>query len=394
MKNIGYFIQKWFCTIACILCLSFFSVSVAQSATKARSGDLFPLRDFYPTVQTMSTETLLQVYDEAIIIDVRSQFEFDVVRINKAAHVDFTQENFLDEISALRSKKSEIPLIFYCNDPSCSRGYRAVMSAESAGYSDVYIYDPGVFSLLKKKPQFVTLMGTTPAQTAQVISKEQYEKAQLDFASFKDQSNGLSALVIDIRDIYGRELLPDLNNVRNIPMEALLQGISHRIWAEKKLLILDHLGDQTQSLQYFLEANGYTDYAFLRGGVQQLDSSETVPDEHDDDEPININQNALLVLSTDSRLLPIDIELMTLIIAKINFENYSVINQEWAKEELPHTIQELQQAAARLQRFGYLLFSESPFSLIFHIDPRLAWKGKMSGILWSNSVSEFKTSTD
>ncbi len=394
VKNVVWHPEKLLCLIAYIVCSGFFFITTAQSAIENHSTDQFPLRAFYPTVKTINTETLLQLYDEAIIIDVRSQFEFDVVQINKAQHIDVSQNEFINNIESYRSKKADTPLIFYSNDPACSRSFRAATSAIAAGYNYVYAYDSGVFTLLKKAPQVVTLMKMTPAQTGRVISKKQVEKSQLGFADFKEQSEARGALVIDIRGKYHRERSPDVKEIRNIPMEALLQGITNRIWAEKKLLIFDQSGDQTQSLQYFLKANGYTDYAFLRGGVQSLDKTTTRPNERIDNEQVSINQNRLLRLLTDQRLNSIDIELILLIISKISFENHSVLNLKWVQEDLTYTIQELQQAAIRLQSCGYLLFDKNRSSLIFHIYPRLAWKGKMSGILWSTRVIEFKASTN
>lgn len=368
--------------------------AAGQQIADDESTEQFPLRAFYPSVQIIETETLLQQYAEAIIIDVRSSFEFDVVRINAARHVELSSPDFLQEIVSLRAPRSATPLIFYCNDPSCSRAFRAAVLAQSAGFSHIYTYDAGVFSLMKKSPALVTLMETTPAQATRVISTERYANAQLDFAQFKERSTAVGALVIDIRDIYRRQRLPAMKNIRNIPMESLLQGITNRIWAEKKLLIFDQHGEQTRSLQYFLQANGYSDYAFLRGGVQRLDNESTHANEQKNNDQISINQSVLLDLIVDPRLHPLDIELITLIIANVNFENHSVVDLQWVQESLPDSRAELMRAARRLQRCGYLLFDSNHSSLICHISPRLAWKGKMSGVIWSNSVTEFKPFTD
>jgi hypothetical protein len=200
-------------------------------------------------------------------------------------------------------------------------------------------------------------------------------------------------LVIDIRDIFRRDRSPDLENIRNIPMESLLQGITTRIWTEKKLLIFDQQGKQTQSLQYFLQANGYSDYAFLRGGVQNLDSSTTIPNQGQNDSPVSINQKKLVDLIVNPCLQAFDIELITLAISHLRFENHSVIDLQWVRKNLTGSTQQLKQSATRLQNCGYLLFDLNQTTLLCHINPRLAWKGKMSGAIWSNSVSEFTTST-
>ncbi|MDY0189233.1 MAG: rhodanese-like domain-containing protein [Desulfuromonas sp.] len=384
----------WLFLLAFILLSGSFS-SAAQLQSSANTGaEQFPLRAFYPSVQTIDTATFLHQYAHAIIVDVRSPFEFAVVRINGAKHIDLSTPDFVAVLETYRAAHSATPLIFYCNDPSCSRAFRAAALAHSAGFDHIYTYDAGVFALLEKVPELVTLMETTPAQAQRVVTKESYENALLDFASFKERSSAKGSLVIDIRDIYRRQSVPNIDKVRNIPMEALLQGITNRIWLEKRLFIFDERGEQSRSLQYFLQANGYTEYAFLRGGVQQLPAADVHANEQKDAAEVSINQSGLLQMLVDQRLRALDLELFALIIANISFENHSVVDLAWIKKNIPDSLAEVLSAARRLQRCGYLLFDTNHSALICHISPRLAWKGKMSGVIWSRSVAEFKPFTD
>jgi len=381
--------KEWVAVTVLILVLGLFSTATAQSISANNSTDQFPLRAFYPSVKTIDTETLLQIYDDAVIIDVRSQFEFDVVRINKAKSLPLSAAGFINALEPERSSHAQIPLIFYCNDPSCARAFRAALLAQSTGYINVFAYDAGVFSLLDVAPEKITLMQTTPAQPARVITPQQYQKAQLDFTAFKERNSLLNAQIIDIRDLYRRDLEPRLEGIRNIPLESFLNAVTNRIWTEKKLLIFDQNGEQTRLLQYFLQANGYPDYAFLQGGVQALNDEEIRQNLTSTSSEVSLNQQRLLQLIQNQRLQPLDIEVIMLLLGSVSFENHVVIERPLALEKLQCTASQLELAATRLQTSGYLLFNQSRETLVFHLNPQLAWKGKMSGELWSSRVKEF-----
>lgn len=378
-------------TLFTMLGALFFAATTLQAA-ELNSAQRYPLRAFYPAVKTITTETLLNVYNDAVIIDVRSKFEFDVVHINKAKHLPLSAASFINTLMAERPKQSETPLIIYCNDPSCSRAFRAALLAQSAGYVNVFAYDAGVFSLLTTSPEKITLMGTTPAQTSRVIPPEQYEKVQLDFTAFKERSSLRGAQIIDIRDIYRRDLEPILEGVHNIPLEPFLNAVTNRIWTEKKLLIFDQNGEQTRLLQYFLQANGYPDYAFLRGGIQGLSSDFTRKNKVSINSEVTLNQQRLLQLIQDQRLQSLDFEMIMLLLGSIHFENHAVVDHQQALQKLDCTASQLELATTRLQNNGYLLFNQNRKRQVFHINPQLAWKGKMSGELWSSRVKEFDAS--
>ncbi len=373
------------------LCCLLVALSIASTVT-ATDEQYFPLRPFYPAVKTIDTNRFLEIYFDAIIIDVRSRFEFDVVHINKAKHAPLSEDDFIASIRRYRSLISETPMVFYCNDPACSSAFRAVLLAQAAGYTNVFVYDAGVFPLLMVAPEKITLMATTPAQPDLVISNEYYKRVRIDFEEFKKRSSRMGTMLIDIRDIYNRVHEPRLKNVRNIPMEPFIKAVTNRIWAEKKLLIFDQNGKKTRWLQYFLQANGYSDYVFLRGGMERLDLRTQAQMVTRTSSEINLNQQRLRELTMDNRLTPLDVELMILLAGTVGFENHAVIKRDRFLELLGCTMEQLDKSAKRLQDGGFLLFGKYRNSLIVHIDPRLAWKGKMSGDLWTDRVREFAAS--
>ena len=107
---------------------------------------------------------------------------------------------------------------------------------------------------------------------------------------------------------------------------------------------------------------------------------------------INLNQQRLRKLTMDNRLTPLDVELMILLAGSVGFENHAVIKRDRFIELLDCTGEQLDESSNRLQDAGFLLFGENKNSLIYHLDPRFAWKGKMSGDLWTDRVREFEAS--
>lgn len=372
------------------LCLtSLLFITTEALAVADNKEPCYPLRPFYPTVKTINTTALQRFYTKAIIIDVRSRFEFDVIHINKAEHIPIDAPDFIATLRKYRSPQDATPLIFYGNDSGCTSIFQAALLAQDAGYNHVFVYDGGVFPLLRQSPEKITLMATTPAEPNQVIPNNYYKKVRIDFKSFKAKSTDPTAVVIDIRDLHNKELNPQLDNIRSIPMESFLKAVSNRIWKEKKLLFFDHDGQKTDWLQFFLQANGYSNYTFLKKGMTGLKKNQTknIPNTNAE---VCLKQEQILKLAEDSNLKPIDFRLINILIGSIQIENHVLLKQGELRKQLQCTNKQLESAAQRLRDGGYLLFAENNENLFFRIDPKLAWKGEMAGTIWLKRCSEFR----
>lgn len=238
------------------------------------AGADFPLRAKYPAVKTISTADLKAGYDDTIIVDVRSSIEFEVIHINKAVSAQVSKGNFLTELEKIRAKGGITPIAFYCNGHTCAKSYKATIKAMDAGFSNVFVYDAGIYDWVKANPELGTLMGATPVPVEKLISKAALKAKKVDYPLFK----GLAAkggLVVDIREPFQRAKNPDLpqnkmlalSGVRNIPMDRLVPLLKQKKFTNKKLLIVDAVGKQVRWLQYHLEGNGYSNYVFLDKGA-------------------------------------------------------------------------------------------------------------------------------
>ncbi len=195
----------------------------------------FPLRPFYPSVTTLNTEELRAIYANALVVDVRTPFEFSVIRIAKAVNIPLANGSLEQDLARHRSSDSSTPLVFYCNDSACSRAFRAAMTAQAAGYENVYVYDAGVFTWLQKDADRTVLLGNSPARPKQVISPKAFQKHQCDYNEFVRRSRLTATVIIDIRNIYDRARIPQVSGIKSIPMESFMEAVTNRVWAEKKI---------------------------------------------------------------------------------------------------------------------------------------------------------------
>jgi rhodanese-related sulfurtransferase len=241
----------------------------------AVAADDFVLRPKYPKVKPISTDELDKVYDQAVIVDVRSDIEYDVAHIAKALHISISKGTFINELEKARSKESASPLAFYCNGTTCAKSYKAAEVAMEAGFANVFCYDAGVNVWINTHPEKGTLMGRTPAVKEKLLGDEAFVARKIGYAAFAKKAAEANSLVIDIREPFQRAKDPQLPQnklltlagVRNIPSDRLVPLLKKGEFKGNQLLITDAVGKQVQWLQYYLEDNGYANYYFLENGV-------------------------------------------------------------------------------------------------------------------------------
>lgn len=256
-------------------CLPLLLLIVLTLAVPLRAEETFPLRAKFPGVAPITTDELAARYDSATIIDVRSKMEFDVIHVSKALYIPVSTADFLKLLGKKADKAGKVPLVFYCNGIHCAKSYEAAEQAEAAGFKNVYCYDAGILEWTKRFPDKAAILGKTPAPAGKLISKADFEKRKLSFADFKSKAQSPNAVVIDMRDPAQRikeANLPQskevlLGGMRSIPGDRLVELLNKKEFQGKTLLVFDAVGKQVQWLQYYLEENRYTDYAFLKDGV-------------------------------------------------------------------------------------------------------------------------------
>jgi rhodanese-related sulfurtransferase len=241
---------------------------VAKDAASAAQA-AFPLRSKYIDVLVVETGDLVKRYDNVVIVDVRTKYEYDTLKIKDAVLIDVTDRTFVEQVRQLR-QKTDKPIVFYCNGKTCAKSYDAALLALNARIPNVLCYDAGIADWAKAHPDRTALLGKSPIKTEDLISHDDFKKRLLDAKAFEAKVEGKS-IVLDVRSRVQRDspLFPFREQRAPLGDSASIDPVIEQAKREKKtLLVYDQVGKQVEWFQYYLEAKGVKDYYFMKGGAQ------------------------------------------------------------------------------------------------------------------------------
>jgi rhodanese-related sulfurtransferase len=242
------------------------AVAVACAASSLAAAADFPLRAKYPDAPTISVDELNAQYSDVLIVDVRSKFEFDVIHVANAQLLPMSDRSFLDEAKKLQAASGGKKLVFYCNGHLCAKSYDAASLCQKNGVANVAVFDAGPFEWVASHPEKTKLLGKAPADPSKLISKDKLGAHMISYDEAKTRA--ATSHAIDVRDPVQREKIPDLPNLRNVPLDRLEPLLKEGRLKDKPIVFIDAVGSQVAWLQYYLEEYGYKDYSFVKGGMQ------------------------------------------------------------------------------------------------------------------------------
>jgi rhodanese-related sulfurtransferase len=237
---------------------------VAQGA----ASEEYPFRVRYPDVSVISTDELAKRFNEVLVIDVRSKYEFETLHIKDAVSVPLGT-GFGEAVAKLRAQHKK-PFVFYCNGKTCHKSYDAVLLAVKARLDDLYAYDAGIFDWAKAKPEQTVLLGHSPIRSTELIDEKDFKTRLLEPKDFSARV-GDKSIVLDVRDRAQRDtaLFPFKEQRAQLSEMKKIETVIEQAKAQKKtLLVYDQTGKQVQWFQYYLENQGIKDYYFMKGGAQ------------------------------------------------------------------------------------------------------------------------------
>lgn len=251
--------------LGCSLLIWMLGLTSAWAADKE-----FPGRDTYSEVPVISLEDLKLRFNDVLVVDVRSEFEFDTLRIKGAKNVPLSSKNFVDDIAKMRIESNK-DIVMYCNGKTCMKSYQAVRQCNSAKIPNVLAYDAGIMDWAKAYPNEAILLGKVMADPKKLISAEQFKKHLLEPEAFGEKVGSTEALVLDVRDRFQRDALgifPGRERRAYLDeTKKLDRYISKAMSENRPLLIYDEAGHQVRWFQYYLEDKGVRDYYFMKGGT-------------------------------------------------------------------------------------------------------------------------------
>jgi len=238
----------------------------------------FPGRNTYPYVKYINLNNLYWKIEAVTLVDVRSRYEFQTLRIKGAINIPLASRDFVKAMRTLR-KKTNQPIIVYCNGKTCLKSYKAAAKCHTAHIENVIAYDAGIMDWAKSYPDLTVLLGKPLTNPNQIISKSYYKKHTISPAKFGTLIYDGKAIALDIRDGFQREGLAIFSGVEiRVSLDNKQRMDKYIALARKNklpLIIFDAAGKQTRWLQYYLERQKLKDYYFMAGGIRAYYDSLT-----------------------------------------------------------------------------------------------------------------------
>lgn len=252
----------------------FVALSNVQAAEKAeeeqKEKEEFPGRSVFSEVEIYGLEELYQQKDQVIIVDVRSKYEYETLRAKGALNIPLSSPTFGEELIKLRASTDK-PIVFYCNGRTCYKSYKAARKAIYYKVKNCFSFDSGIFDWAKAHPDEAVLLGRSPINVNNLISKKSFKKKLIDPEIFGSKV-GSGSLVLDVRDRFQREAVgffPGQESRVGLDQKEKLEKFFIKVKkSNKTLLVYDAVGKQVRWLMYALQRAGVKDYYFMKGGAK------------------------------------------------------------------------------------------------------------------------------
>ena len=252
LKLVKLFIVNSVLLTGLLLFFSHYALAVTDSE--------FPGRSLYPSVPVISLSELNSRFDEVVVVDVRSAYEYETLRVKGAINIPLSSSTFVAKMRKLRSEDAR-PIIVYCNGKTCMKSYKAALKCAVNRIDNVHSFDAGIMDWARTYPDRALLLGKGPVDVNRLISKKEFNKHLLSPDAYGDkvrdrfQREALSIFV-------GRERRAYLDN-----KEKLDRYIKKAKKENRAVLVHDAAGKQVRWLQYYLKDKGLKNYYFMQGGV-------------------------------------------------------------------------------------------------------------------------------
>ncbi len=243
-------------------------------------GEDFPLRSKYPSVHPIAISDLASEFNKGIIIvDVRSKMEYNVIHVKKSLHIPWGKESYSTQLLKAAKGNKSTKIAVYCNGITCAKSYHAAEEAQKLGFTNIWVFDAGIFEWAKAHSSLTVLLGKNPADKSKLISKADFNKHLLAKNEFYEGASKDNSIIIDARDkaqikrnlYFGKDVMLS-------PLDDFLKVIKTTEFKtnakNKTIYLFDAVGKQVRWLQYYLKDEGYSNYYFLKGGTLSITGNE------------------------------------------------------------------------------------------------------------------------
>lgn len=245
-------------------------IVISVTSFTATAKDVFPGRKLFPDVKTISLKELDRRFNEVIIVDARTRYEYDTIHITGSYNALVSKASFEEKVKELRQRSNK-PIVFYCNGHTCFKSYKAVRRSQNAGISNVYAFDAGIFDWSRAHPEKAVLLGQSPIRVSDLISKKNFKKHLLKAAEFQRRVSQPKVLVLDVRSRLqraGTGLFPFEEKFASLDNKEKLDRYLNMARRENKtVLAYDAVGKQVRWFEYYLRKKSIKKYYFLKKGA-------------------------------------------------------------------------------------------------------------------------------
>lgn len=241
------------------------------AVSPAQANDEFPGRSLYLDVPHIELDDLARRYDEVIIVDVRSGYEYDTLHIKKAINISLGAADYVDRMHQLRQDNPDKPIVTYCNGKTCMKSYKAARKALQRGVENVVSFDAGIMDWAQNQPERSVLLGESPLDPQKLIAKSVFKQRLIKPETFVGKANRDGNMIVDARDplqragyalFMGKEYRASLADEKKMG-----ELIARAARSGETMYIYDEAGKQVRWLMYRLEQRGVKNYYFMEGGT-------------------------------------------------------------------------------------------------------------------------------
>lgn len=204
----------------------------------------------YENIDGKQTEKLLNSDKDVLIIDVRSEYEYEKGHLLNAINLPYDDDDFKSELNEIIDYKDKIILV-YCR--SGNRSEKAAVKLVDNGFKNVKNVTDGVDEYDYK---LVKVDNITGREAEKMINDDKHDKDLiiLDVREPKDFNNGhlLNAINIPIEDIDKR-----MDELRN--------------YKSKDIIVYCNTGRKSAEVAEKLVEHGFTDVTNIVDGVSEYD---------------------------------------------------------------------------------------------------------------------------
>lgn len=204
----------------------------------------------YENIDGKQTEKLLNSDKDVLIIDVRSEYEYEKGHLLNAINLPYDDDDFKSELNEIIDYKDKIVLV-YCR--SGNRSEKAAVKLVDNGFKNVKNVTDGVDEYDYK---LVKVDNITGREAEKMINDDKHDKDLiiLDVREPKDFNNGylLNAINIPIEDIDKR-----MDELRN--------------YKSKDIIVYCNTGRKSAEVAEKLVEHGFTDVTNIVDGVSEYD---------------------------------------------------------------------------------------------------------------------------